>query len=109
MLPYQRPGIIVILILHPFLRRRDFFDARGIPVPATWEEVVEIAERYNGTDLDGSGRGAWGFCMPRQPSEWHTVASWHGYTELIGAFGRSASCLCVGWACNSKSTGIDSC
>ncbi|GLC57573.1 hypothetical protein PLESTB_001241900 [Pleodorina starrii] len=54
--------------------RRDFFNAQNIPVPATWEEVVDIAERYNGTDLDGTGRGAWGFCMSRQPR------CYNGYT-----------------------------
>lgn len=49
--------------------RQDFLQARGLAVPQTWEEVVELAERYNGTDLDGSGKPAWGFCMPRQPGE----------------------------------------
>ncbi|EFJ49483.1 hypothetical protein VOLCADRAFT_117158, partial [Volvox carteri f. nagariensis] len=48
--------------------RRDFFALNNITVPATWEEVVDIAERWNDTDLDGTGAGAWGFCMSRQPS-----------------------------------------
>lgn len=30
-------------------------------VPDTWEELVELAERYNGTDL-GNGP-SYGFCM----------------------------------------------
>ncbi|GIL94168.1 hypothetical protein Vretimale_332, partial [Volvox reticuliferus] len=54
--------------------RRDFFTEHNIPVPATWEEVVDIAEKYNGTDLDGTGSGAWGFCMSRQPR------CYNGYT-----------------------------
>ncbi|GLI64166.1 hypothetical protein VaNZ11_007352 [Volvox africanus] len=54
--------------------RRDFFKAQNISVPATWEEVVDIAEKYNGTDLDGTGTGAWGFCMSRQPK------CYNGYT-----------------------------
>ena len=32
-----------------------------------------MAERWNGTDVDGSGRGKWGFCMPRQPGEHGTA------------------------------------
>ncbi|GFR40153.1 hypothetical protein Agub_g709 [Astrephomene gubernaculifera] len=68
-------GLPVSAAIMLFYYRRDFFEAQGLPVPATWEEVVDIAERYNGTRLEGGGEGgAWGFCMSRQPG------CYNGYT-----------------------------
>eukprot|EP00210_Caulerpa_lentillifera_P004386 g4184.t1 len=35
--------------------RKDIFDSNNITRPETWEEVLSIAEKFNGTDLDGDG------------------------------------------------------
>eukprot|EP00198_Chlamydomonas_reinhardtii_P012431 XP_001701768.1 predicted protein [Chlamydomonas reinhardtii] len=67
-------GLPVSAAIMLFYYRRDIFAQHNISVPATWEEVLEVAERWNGTDVDGSGRGKWGFCMPRQPG------CYNGYT-----------------------------
>ncbi len=35
--------------------RLDLFEKHGIPLPNTWEDVVEAAMYFNGTDLNDDG------------------------------------------------------
>lgn len=48
--------------------RLDLLEKHDIPLPNTWEEVLEIAKFFNGTDLnDDSKADDYGFChFPRQ-------------------------------------------
>ncbi|KAG2441834.1 hypothetical protein HXX76_003442 [Chlamydomonas incerta] len=39
------------------------FERYNISIPHTWEDVIEVAEKYNGQDLNQDGRGMIGICM----------------------------------------------
>lgn len=43
--------------------RKDIFDANNVSRPETWEQVLSIAEQFNGTDLDGDGLQDFGTCL----------------------------------------------
>ncbi|KAG2490411.1 hypothetical protein HYH03_011211 [Edaphochlamys debaryana] len=48
--------------------RRDLFDRYKLPVPVTWEDFADLAERMNGTDTDGDGVGdLYGVCFDNGP------------------------------------------
>ncbi|KAG2497706.1 hypothetical protein HYH03_004443 [Edaphochlamys debaryana] len=53
--------------------RADVFSAAGLPPPASWQELLQMAERLNGTSMPALGAGAagapdqgplFGFCLP---------------------------------------------
>jgi hypothetical protein len=51
--------------------RIDLLEKDGLPLPHTWDDLVELAKFYNGTDLndDGKSDDDWGFCIyPRTGS-----------------------------------------
>eukprot|EP00198_Chlamydomonas_reinhardtii_P003654 XP_001692990.1 predicted protein [Chlamydomonas reinhardtii] len=48
----------VFLFYHKPVFARD-----NLTVPVTWEQVLALAERYNGTDLNGNGVPGYGMCM----------------------------------------------
>eukprot|EP00804_Cyclotella_cryptica_P020261 CCRYP_015874-RB/>CCRYP_015874-RB protein AED:0.14 eAED:0.15 QI:553/0.71/0.62/1/0.85/0.75/8/0/1009 len=51
--------------------RIDLLERDGLPLPQTWDDLVELANYYNGTDLndDGETHDDWGFCIyPRTGS-----------------------------------------
>ncbi|KAL7516874.1 hypothetical protein ACHAWX_002366, partial [Stephanocyclus meneghinianus] len=51
--------------------RIDLLERDGLPLPHTWDDLVELANYYNGTDLndDGETHDDWGFCIfPRTGS-----------------------------------------
>ena len=49
--------------------RIDLLERDGKPLPHTWEELVELAKFYNGTDLNDDGVDDYGFCIyPRTGS-----------------------------------------
>ncbi len=52
------------------LVRIDLLERDGLPLPHTWEDVVELAKFYNGTDLNDDGvADDFGFCIyPRTGS-----------------------------------------
>ncbi|KAG2453332.1 hypothetical protein HYH02_001556 [Chlamydomonas schloesseri] len=39
------------------------FSRDNLTVPVTWDQVLALAERYNGTDLNGDGVPGYGMCM----------------------------------------------
>ncbi|GIL91871.1 hypothetical protein Vretifemale_19434 [Volvox reticuliferus] len=44
--------------------RLDIFEKKQVLPPRTWDELIKIAERFNGTDLDGDGlKNDFGICM----------------------------------------------
>ena len=42
--------------------RKDIFLAYNVSVPNTWDEYLEVAQKLNGTDLDGDGVGDYALC-----------------------------------------------
>lgn len=49
--------------------RIDLLERDGRPLPHTWEDLVELANFYNGTDLNEDGEEDFGFCIyPRTGS-----------------------------------------
>ena len=51
--------------------RIDLLEKEGLPLPHTWDDLVELARYFNGTDLndDGEADDDWGFCIyPRTGS-----------------------------------------
>lgn len=49
--------------------RIDLLERDGRPIPHTWEDLVELANFYNGTDLNEDGEEDFGFCIyPRTGS-----------------------------------------
>ncbi|KAG2438813.1 hypothetical protein HXX76_005354 [Chlamydomonas incerta] len=48
----------VFLFYHKPVFARD-----NLTVPVTWDQVIALAERYNGTDLNGNGLPGYGMCM----------------------------------------------
>jgi serine/threonine protein kinase/ABC-type glycerol-3-phosphate transport system substrate-binding protein len=50
--------------------RIDLLEREGLPLPHTWDDLVEIAQRFNGTDLnDDDDPNDFGFCIyPRTGS-----------------------------------------
>ena len=45
--------------------RRDVLDAAGLEPPATWEEYLRLAERFDGADLNGDGVPDYSSCIGR--------------------------------------------
>eukprot|EP00198_Chlamydomonas_reinhardtii_P006624 XP_001695960.1 predicted protein [Chlamydomonas reinhardtii] len=45
--------------------RKDVFDRLDIPVPATWEQLLATAQRWQGVDVNGDGQPDWPFCYNR--------------------------------------------
>ena len=41
------------------------FDRLDIPVPATWEQLLATAQRWQGVDVNGDGQPDWPFCYNR--------------------------------------------
>ena len=35
--------------------RRDILSARGLAMPSTWEDLLDLAAEVNGTDFNGDG------------------------------------------------------
>jgi multiple sugar transport system substrate-binding protein len=45
--------------------RSDILEADGVEPPATWDDYLAIAERYQGQDLNGDGEGDYGSCIAK--------------------------------------------
>lgn len=61
-------GIYVIPLdgdFHMVYYRTDLFEEAGITPPRTWEEYLEAAAHFNGTDLNGDGEADYGSCIPK--------------------------------------------
>ncbi|KAG2490219.1 hypothetical protein HYH03_011344 [Edaphochlamys debaryana] len=54
------PG--TVLPTHMYYRT-DIFAVHNISVPATWDELLKVAEAFHGRDMDGDGLPEYGICM----------------------------------------------
>lgn len=58
--------------------RKDFFEAEGVSVPTTWDEMVEVGKKLT-KDLDGDGTiDQWGFVTTGVPGDLYNI-----YTEYL--------------------------
>lgn len=61
-------GIYVVPLdgdMHTVYYRTDLFEEAGITPPRTWEEYLDAAATFNGTDLNGDGETDYGSCIPK--------------------------------------------
>lgn len=50
---------------HMVYYRTDLFADAGMTPPRTWEEYIDAAAKFNGTDLNGDGETDYGSCIPK--------------------------------------------
>ncbi|KAJ9512484.1 hypothetical protein QJQ45_018777 [Haematococcus lacustris] len=59
----QLVGLPLVGVTYALYFRRDVLLAAGVTItPSTWDDVVTLAERLNGTDFNGDGVGDWAVC-----------------------------------------------
>ena len=49
--------------------RQDVLNEFNLQVPNTWAEWLELARRFNGTDMNEDGKNDFGTCLGRKPGE----------------------------------------
>jgi multiple sugar transport system substrate-binding protein len=65
--------------------RKDLLKRDHVAPPATWDDYLAIAKRYNGKDLNGDGKGDYGSCISKKRA---AQAYWFIYS-VAGAFLQS--------------------
>jgi multiple sugar transport system substrate-binding protein len=48
--------------------RSDLLEKAGLQPPATWEDYITIAQKFQGQDLNGDGTPDYGSCIAKQPN-----------------------------------------
>src|SRR4029078_4249001 len=48
---------------HMLYYRTDLLEKDGLKPPATWDDYIAIAKKYNGQDLNGDGKPDYGSCL----------------------------------------------
>jgi multiple sugar transport system substrate-binding protein len=51
---------------HMVYFRKDLLDKDGVKPPATWDDYITIAKKYNGQDLNGDGQPDYGSCIAKK-------------------------------------------
>jgi multiple sugar transport system substrate-binding protein len=46
--------------------RSDILEKDGVEPPATWDDYLAVAEKYQGQDLNGDGKGDYGSCIAKK-------------------------------------------
>jgi multiple sugar transport system substrate-binding protein len=67
--------------------RSDLLKKDGVQPPATWDDYLSIAKRYNGKDLNGDGKGDYGSCIAKKRSAqsyWMFLAIAGSYLQTQG-------------------------
>jgi multiple sugar transport system substrate-binding protein len=62
--------------------RSDLLKKDGLQPPATWDDYLSIAQRYNGKDLNGDGKGDYGSCIAKKRS----AQSYWMFWSIAGSF-----------------------
>ena len=65
--------------------RKDILKRDHVAPPATWDDYVAIAKRYQGKDLNGDGKGDYGSCIAKK----RAAQSYWFITSVAGAFLQS--------------------
>jgi multiple sugar transport system substrate-binding protein len=72
---------------HMVYYRKDLLDKDGLKPPATWDDYLTIAQKYNGQDLNGDGQPDYGSCIakaPGQQSYWWIISLAAGLIQSQG-------------------------
>src|SRR5919197_1432290 len=67
--------------------RSDLLKKDGLKPPATWDDYLSIAQRYNGKDLNGDGKPDYGSCIAKKRSAQSYWMAWSvagGYLQSQG-------------------------
>jgi multiple sugar transport system substrate-binding protein len=65
--------------------RKDILKRDHVAPPATWDDYLAIAKRYQGKDLNGDGKGDYGSCIAKK----RAAQSYWFITSVAGAFLQS--------------------
>jgi multiple sugar transport system substrate-binding protein len=65
--------------------RKDLLQRDGIKPPATWDDYLAIAQRYDGKDLNGDGRPDYGSCIAKK----RAAQSYWMFWSIAGSFLQS--------------------
>jgi multiple sugar transport system substrate-binding protein len=72
---------------HMVYYRKDLLDRDGLQAPATWDDYMTIAQKYNGQDLNEDGQPDYGSCIaaaPGQQSYWWIISIAAGLLQAEG-------------------------
>jgi multiple sugar transport system substrate-binding protein len=62
--------------------RSDLLKKDGLKPPATWDDYLSIAQRYNGKDLNGDGKPDYGSCIAKKRS----AQSYWMFLSIAGSY-----------------------
>jgi multiple sugar transport system substrate-binding protein len=62
--------------------RSDLLEKDGVEPPATWEDYLAIAQRYDGEDLNEDGKADYGSCIPKK----RAAQSYWMFWSIAGSF-----------------------
>jgi multiple sugar transport system substrate-binding protein len=69
--------------------RSDLLKKDGLKPPATWDDYLAIAKRYNGKDLNGDGKADYGSCIAKKRAAQSYWMSWSVAGSYLQAEGTS--------------------
>ena len=72
---------------HMVYYRRDILAKDGLKPPATWDDYLTIAQKYNGQDLNGDGQPDYGSCIAKKKgaqSYWWIISIAGGLLQAKG-------------------------
>src|SRR5512133_3913923 len=69
--------------------RSDLLKRDGLKPPATWDDYLSIARRYNGKDLNGDGKPDYGSCIAKKRAAQSYWMSWSVAGSYLQAGGTS--------------------
>jgi multiple sugar transport system substrate-binding protein len=72
---------------HMVYYRKDILEKDGVKPPATWDDYLAVAEKYNGKDLNGDGAPDYGSCIAKKKgaqSYWWIISVAGGLLQSKG-------------------------
>jgi multiple sugar transport system substrate-binding protein len=72
---------------HMVYYRKDILEKDGVKPPATWDDYLTIAAKYNGQDLNGDGQPDYGSCIAKKKgaqSYWWIISVAGGLLQAKG-------------------------
>src|SRR6266446_5324124 len=72
---------------HMVYYRKDLLEKDGVKPPATWDDYLTIAAKYNGQDLNGDGQPDYGSCIAKKKgaqSYWWIISVAGGLLQAKG-------------------------
>ena len=72
---------------HMVYYRKDILEKDGVKPPATWDDYLAIAQKYNGQDLNGDGQPDYGSCIAKKKgaqSYWWIISVAGGLLQAKG-------------------------